>query len=119
MEEAFPHVHSDQLHALLYGLCIYEQAPNPDRFAMNEIIDDVFFVTCFFFFFFFVVLGFELSASHLLGGCSAPSVLPALFYIGYFAERVSQTICLNFDLPALGCDVLLNILLVRCRLIVA
>jgi hypothetical protein len=52
MEEAFPHVHSDQLHALLYGLCIYEQAPNPDRFAMNEIIDDVFFVTCFFFFFF-------------------------------------------------------------------
>jgi hypothetical protein len=47
------------------------------------------FQVCFFFFL-VVVLGFELSVSHLPGRCSTPwAMAPALFAFSYFSGRVS------------------------------
>jgi hypothetical protein len=43
------------------------------------------------FFFILVVWGFELRASYFLGMSSTTlATLPALFYVGYFQDRVSQ-----------------------------
>jgi hypothetical protein len=53
--------------------------------------------TFFFYWIFLVVLGFEFEASCLLGRHSTAWVTPpALFYVEYFQDRVSQTICLGW-----------------------
>jgi hypothetical protein len=49
------------------------------------------------FFFFLAALEFELRASHLLGRHSTTwATLPALFSIGYFWDRILQTVCLGW-----------------------
>jgi hypothetical protein len=53
------------------------------------------FLVCFFFFF-LLVLGFELNASGLLDRHSTTWAMSPLFCVGYFWDRVLQTICLGW-----------------------
>jgi hypothetical protein len=66
----------------------FGQEMNPKLLFLSKFICN--------FFFFLVVLEFELRASYLLGSHSTTWDTAPLFCVGYFQERISQTICLGW-----------------------